>query len=147
MNTDKRVFSFVGDGEFLLGLNSAVQAAVSKCLNLFCVILDNGCYQSAGGHPTIFRETRSMRGCLLDFGFSMYDFTDHLKNKMRIKDARSVINNMRGPAAIIIRVNKGIKKDLVDIEYSKKELKHRLMGFVSKRELGTSLFIPPLGVL
>lgn len=143
IHTDKRIFSFVGDGEFMLEFGSAPQAAVSRCLNLYYVILDNGCYQTAGGHPTILREINSIKGCLFNLGFVVYDFTEYFRNKNRVAQIENVVGTMRGPAAIIIKVDKRIKKDMCDVGSTKIDLKDRLVNFIAKSS-GTSLFVPPM---
>lgn len=145
MNIDKRVFLFTGDGEFLYELGAFAQAAVSKCKNLFCVVFDNDCYQVAGGHPTIFNALSNSMGVLFNFGFLTFDYTNHFKKKISVSKMSKTIDNLTGPAAIIIKVDKSCKKGLVDINYTKIDLRNRVMNFIQK-DLGTSLFVPPISL-
>lgn len=143
MHTDKRVFVLCGDGDFLMEFSSAAQMAVSKCKNLFYMVLDNGCYQSAGNHPTIFGELLSIKGIAFNLGFIVYDFSSFFKNKTTKTEMSNFFNNMLGPAFILMQIDKGIKKDLKDIDHSKEELRNRIFNFVVDKESGTSLFVPP----
>lgn len=52
LNTDRKVVVIVGDGEILMSLGTLVLMNKLKLPNLRLVILDNGCYQSAGGQKT-----------------------------------------------------------------------------------------------
>lgn len=143
MNTRKRVFIFAGDGECLMELGAYAQSAVSKCKNIFCVILDNDSYQAAGGPPTIFRSINSMTGVLFNFGFLFQNYTKHFTGKMPLKLMTQKIGNLVGPVAILIEVDKGYKKGLEEINLSKTEIKDRAIKFVRDEKLGTSLFVPP----
>lgn len=143
MNTDKRVFVFTGDGDFLMELGAYAQAAVSRCKNIFCVILDNDCYQSAGGPPTIFRSLNSVTGVLFNLGLTFFNYTPHFKGRVSIPHMFKKINNLVGPVSILIEVEKGFKKNLKDIDISKEDLKNRISQFLKDREKGTSMYVPP----
>lgn len=144
MFTDKRVFVIDGDGGFMMELGTAAQMAVSRCQNIFYVVLDNGCYQSAGGHPTIFREISAVKGFIFNLGFTVYEFTPYFTNKKSISNMCKMVKNMKGPAMIRIKVDKGHKKDIENVNISKNELKKRITSFINNKELGTSLFKPPM---
>lgn len=140
MSTDKRVFVFSGDGNFLYNIGSYAQTAVSKCKNIFNVILDNGCYQAAGGHPTIFRELSAPKGIVFSMGFLTYDFTSFFNRRIPVKEVTKTIDNLVGPAFILIDVDKGYKKGMKDIDVSEVELRDRTTNFIKNEELGTSLY-------
>jgi len=142
MNTRKRVFIFAGDGNFLMEMGAYAQIAVSRCKNIFCVILDNDCYQSAGGPPTIFRSLNSATGVLFNMGFTFFNYTPHFKGRVSIKNMSKKIDNLVGPASILIEVDKGLKKGTKDVGISKEDLKNRLSNFIIE-DTGTSLFVPP----
>jgi len=143
MNTKKRVFIFVGDGECLMELGAYAQTAVSRCKNIFCVILDNDCYQAAGGSPTIFRAVNSMTGVLFNLGLIFQNYTPHFKGRISVPAMTKKIGNLVGPIAILIKVDKGYKKGLEDIDISKVDIKDRMVEFIKNEEIGTSLFVPP----
>ena len=50
---DKQVMVIVGDGNFLMGLGSAVTAAHYRPGNLKVLVLDNSSYFTTGGQPTV----------------------------------------------------------------------------------------------
>lgn len=143
MNTDKRIFIFTGDGDFLMELGAYAQTAVSRCKNIFCVILDNDCYQSAGGPPTIFRSLNSVTGVLFNLGLTFFNYTPHFKGRVSIPNMSKKMNNLVGPASILIEVEKGLKKGLENVDISKEELKDRTSRFLEDREIGTSMYAPP----
>ena len=144
MNTNKRIFIFAGDGECLMELGAYAQTAVSKCKNIFCVILDNDCYQAAGGSPTIFRSVNSMTGVLFNLGFVFQNYTPHFRKKISVPYMTKKIGNLVGPIAILIEVDKGYKKDLEELDFSKIDIRNRIIEFINNEDSGTSLFVPPL---
>lgn len=140
MTTEKRIFVCVGEGEFIGQLSSAAQAAVSNCRNLFYVVFDNGGYQSTTGTPTIYNEVGSIKSIIHGMGFLVHDFTNGFADKQTTDSTRGFIKNIKGPMTIQIRVDKGLKKDLEDIIYSKLELKERFVKFINDKSLGTSRY-------
>ena len=142
MSTEKRVFIFIGEGDLLREISAAAQIAVSNCKNICLVLLDNGIYQSVGGHPTIFDSIVSKKGCLYNLGFLVQDYTKHFYNR-RFKQLQNIIDNLVGPVCVFMEVNKGIKKDLKNVKISKVDMKDRLVEFIKNKELSTSLFKPP----
>lgn len=143
MCTDKRVFVFSGDGAFMSDIGSYAQAAVSKCKNIFNIVLDNGCYQAAGGHPTIFREMPAPKGIAFDMGYLTYDFTTSFSRRISVPKTTKMINNLVGPAFILIKVDKGYKKGINNIDISKIDFKDRISNFIRNREIGSSLYNQP----
>ena len=143
MNTDKRVFMFVNDGEFLKSFNTVPQMAVSGCKNLFYIILVSGFYQSAGGSFTVFKELKAPKGFMFNLGFSVFDYTSYFRDRMSMAKIPLLIERIRGPMALFIHVDKGINRKLEDIPYSNTELCDRIIRFIQNKELKTSLFAPP----
>lgn len=145
MNTDKRIFVFVNDECFLRDVGAATQAAVSKCINIFYVMLNSGYYQSSGFQPTIFEGLVGIKSFLFGSGFVVYDFS-HYFEKKDFSVMHSIINNVKGPMTILVKVDKGLKKGLKNLN-SKINFKERIMNFINDEELGTSLFVPPTVVI
>lgn len=142
MCTDRRVFVFVGEGDLIRELSSAAHLAVSKCKNLFLVILDNGVYQSMGNFPNIFSEFLSTRGVLFNFGLMTYNLTRHMQDKRNI-EISTVLERCVGPAVITIHVDKGIKKDLKPLNLDKAEHVREFAKFVRNKDIDTALYKPP----
>ena len=139
MCTDKRIFVFVGEGDLLRELAAASQIAASRCSNIFLVVLDNGTYQSAGNFPNIMESMRSKRGVMLNFGLVVFDFTVFLP-KREFKKMRNFMQNLRGPVVLFMDIDKGVNKDLPDIDIAEEEMKERLTAFIKNKETGTSLY-------
>lgn len=55
LNASKRVIVIDGDGSALMDLGTMVTISDQKPVNLYHVILDNGCYESTGGQNTLCR--------------------------------------------------------------------------------------------
>lgn len=143
MSTDKRVFVIDGDGGCMMEMGSLAQIGASKAKNLFYVVLDNGSYQSAGGHPTIFREVSSINGAVLGFGFTVFNLTAYFKKKSSLPKMNKIMNNLRGPSAIFIEVDKATCKKKPNLDIKKKNMRNRINKFIRNTDLGTSLFRPP----
>jgi hypothetical protein len=143
MNSNKRVFVFSGDGDFLMEMGAYAQTAVSRCKNIFCVILDNDCYQSAGGHPTIFRSLNSPTGVLFNLGFTFLNYTHHFIGKISVPFMTKKIGNLVGPVSILIEVDKGLKSGLKEVSISNKDNVKRISDLIKNEEIGTSLYVPP----
>jgi len=143
LGTDKIVFIFTSDNEFLKTFGMASQIAVSKCKNIFYVILHNSVYNSLDNYFNIFSGITSPKGMFFNIGFLVHDYTNYFQNKTLQKSIPKIVKNVRGPLAILVEVDKKLKADLVKISYSEIELKDRLMTFMSNSDLKTSLFEPP----
>ena len=145
MCTDKRVFVFCNDGDFLREIGSAAQMAVSRCSNIFYVVLATGFYQFAGGQPTIFNEFPASKTVFANLGFLVNDYINYFEEgKAGMKSLKVYLERIKGPMAIIMRLEKGIRKNVrEEISYSKQELTDRIMKFISDESLGTSLYIKP----
>jgi hypothetical protein len=142
MSTDKRVFVFVGEGDLLRELAVLGQVAVSKCKNMFVIVLDNGVYQSAGNHPNIFDSFMSKKGFIYNLGCLVHDFTFHFNDKYFV-EVQSAVDRIRGPMIILIDVDKSVKKGTSNYKLVPIKQKNKFTKFVQNKELGTELFTPP----
>jgi len=143
MCTDKRIFVFIGEGELLRELGVLVQMGASKCRNMFLIILDNGCYQSAGGHPNIFESLLSKRGFMYNANMRVSTFTKHLKGKHR-NNLRNRFERLVGPMVILMDVDRGIKRNLTEVDIDFEEQKDRISKLILDPTKETSLFISPI---
>ena len=50
------------------------------------------------------------------------------------------MKSLRGPMVLFMDVDKGIKKDLPDIDIPEEDMKERLIEFLKNKEIGTSLY-------
>jgi len=132
--TNKRVFLFSDDSVFLREVGAAIQMFVSQLNNLFYVILNDGCYQSAGGFPNVFNEMNNPKGLFFETGFLVHDFTYFFKKKGFLKDMTNFMKDLKGPLVIITEVDKGLKKGLKEIGYSEPELMRRTHTFIQRNK-------------
>lgn len=140
MCTDKRVFIFCDDFYFLKELSASMQIALSKCKNIFLVILVSGEYQHTGRNPTIFNEIAAPKTVLFGMGFLINDYTKHFSSIQTSKSVKSILKNLYGPVAILIYVNLGENKKVDKIGLTVMERMKRLTEFLSVE--GTSSYIP-----
>lgn len=129
IGTKKRVFVFCDDSEFLREFGVTAQMAVSKCNNIIFVVFDSGFYQDSGS-PTIFRELYSPKGALFSLGIATYDLTHYFKTKKMLKELKNVVRSFKGPLCVILKVDRGFKKGLSDVNISKEDLRNRITGFM-----------------
>ena len=138
MCTDKRVFIFCDDYYFLKELSVSVHIALSRCKNIFLVIMASGEYQYSGGHnPTIFNEINAPKTVLFGMGFIINDYTKHFSNVHSAKEVKNILKSLYGPIAIVIYVDLGENKKVGEITLTNEERVGRLTTFLSDK--GTSL--------
>lgn len=129
LSTNKKVFAFMDDHMFISNLGDMFQGAVSRCKNLFFVIFISGYYQDHGELPTIFKDISSPKGILFNMGFLIHDYTRYLEKGEKNKLTK-IVNSTNGPAAIMVSVDKGLKSDLDEVDYSVDFVKNRLIDFI-----------------
>lgn len=142
MCTDKRVFVFTGEGDLLREFSAIPHSAVSKCKNLFIVVLNNGIYQSVDSMPNIFDQFSSPKVVFFQFGFITHDLTDYIK-KTKLSLFKDFLDRIRGPMAIIIDVDRGLKKDLKELDLDYEQHAKDFLLFVISFDLETALYEPP----
>jgi thiamine pyrophosphate-dependent acetolactate synthase large subunit-like protein len=145
MCTNKRVFVFVGEGELLRDVGVLSQIGASKCRNMFLILLDNGCYQSAGGYPSVFDSLLSKKGFIYNSNTKVITFTKHFKDK-DIKRLKNRFERLVGPMVVLIEVDKGIKKDLVALDVDILEQRDRILNLITDLEKETAMFVPPIAL-
>ena len=143
MCTDKRIFVFVGEGELLRELGVLAQIGASKCTNLFVVLLDNGCYQSSGGSPSVFNNVLSKKGLIYNSNTKVITFTKHFKDK-QFKRLADRFTRLIGPIVILMTVDKGKKKGLENVIIDMEEQRERISKFILDHTRETAMFAPPV---
>lgn len=58
LNTKKKVYCLVGDGNFLMKLGALVTAFKCRPNNLYIIVINNDRHDSTGGQPTAFSAIR-----------------------------------------------------------------------------------------
>ena len=140
MNTNKRVFVFCTDSDLIKNISYMLNIAVSKCKNIFVVILVSGKYQVSGGQVNIFDSISSPKNLLFSMGFLVFDYTFHLKNKGTVKELKQLIERSIGPVVSIIKVTGGLSNLESYAIPSNKLLINRIKTFIQNTNIGTSLY-------
>lgn len=108
MCTPKRVFVFCDDEYFLRNISETIHAAISRCKNLYVVLLNSNVYGDVGNHPTIYKSIMSPRNLLFDMGFAVHDYKRQLSNMPNPEvEIRKIWEKVAGPLAITIEVSRG----------------------------------------
>ena len=111
MGVSDRVFVFCDDSYFIRNVSEAMHIAVSKCSNIFLIILVSGYYMDVDKIPTIYKSIVAPSNMIFDMGFLTHNYTRHFnKIKNPQKEIDSILNKTRGPMAGIIDVDFGLKK-------------------------------------
>ena len=134
MCTKKRVFIFCDDYYFLKELSASVHMAVSRCKNIFLVVLVSGEYQHTGHNPTIFDEINAPKTVMFGAGFLINDYTKHFNNVQSSKEVKGILKNLYGPVVIMINVDLGENKKAGEIDLTKLQQVERLGVFLSTKE-------------
>lgn len=111
MCSKRRVFIFCEDSYFLNNLADASHIAVSKCNNIFIVLLVTGIYTDIGNHPTIFNSLSAPKAMLYNMGFIIHNYTRQFKNSRNpIKEINAIWSRAKGPLVATVEVDRGGKK-------------------------------------
>lgn len=118
---DKKVVVFDGDGNLLMNLGILTMISKIKPRNLVHVVLDNECYDSTGGQPTISSHidlARVAEGC-------------GIKNIIRKESGEDIESAFRdclqkeGPSFILIKVERDPKERVPRVNIAPPEIVER----------------------
>ena len=124
-NQKKRVFVFDGDGNILMNLGSLVTIGSHKPKNLIHFVFDNNSHESTGGQPT-----NSKNVSISDIAKVSNYHIFSVNNKKELKKTLEIINDVKGPIMIHIKINKGRSKIGKRIELKPTEIKERFMNSI-----------------
>jgi hypothetical protein len=120
--TDKRVFIFCDNRYFIKNVSEFMQISVSKCKNLFLVLLLNEYYEEVSD-AYIISNNLSIEGLLYNLGIISYNYTKLLNND---RNPSKVIKGywewIKGPAAMVINLDKGSRRMPEQVFSSKEDL-------------------------
>jgi len=98
---EKRVVFFCEDELLMKDLGSAAQAAASKCVNLFYVVLISGQHR-LNNTPTL--TVTSIKGILFSMGYMVHNYTPHFEFKGAAQEIRNIWAYVKGPLAAFVHV-------------------------------------------
>jgi thiamine pyrophosphate-dependent acetolactate synthase large subunit-like protein len=138
MSTPKRVFVFIGEGDILRNFGIINQISSSKCQNLFVIILNNGCYQDAGGFPNIFNNAISILATIFNIGCRTFNLTKDFDRK-EFKHVNHFFDRGQGPMVVIVGVEKS--KSNYDNTIPKNDIRE-FIEFVRDNTIASALYNP-----
>jgi len=136
MATDKRVIVVAEDAYFLRYFNSILQASVSKCMNLFFIILVTDFYDSKVKQSTITKAFRSVKGMLFNTGMMTHEYSVYFNNKNSVSTLKNIILNTIGPAVGLVNIT---NNRIYDKEEAKELDLNNIISFIRNKELKTSM--------
>jgi thiamine pyrophosphate-dependent acetolactate synthase large subunit-like protein len=136
MGTDKRVFVFLGEGDLLRNFGALNQMSAARKQNLFVMILNNGCYQAAGGFPNIFNSVLSITSLVFNIGCRVFDLTSDFEKK-RFAAIKYFFGRGQGPMVVLVRVEKSKESTLIP-----KNNLEEFITFVRDTSIKTALYNP-----
>lgn len=105
---DKQIYVFDGDGAALMQMGTFATIGNYKPKNLQHIIFDNSSYDSTGGQPTVSPN--------LDFAKIAlacgYISAQTVQTKESLNESMVKIKKELGPNLIVVKINKGARKDL-----------------------------------
>ena len=105
---NKQIFVFDGDGAVIMQMGALATIGYYKAKNLYHVVFDNASYDSTGGQPTV-SPTVEFEKIALACG---YKSAKTVETKVDLVEAVKEMKSSEGPQMLIIKVNKGARKDL-----------------------------------
>lgn len=131
MGTEKRVFVFCEDYYFLKNLSTAMHIGVSRCKNIFLIILVSGEYQYSGANPTIFNEISSVKALMFNAGFMINDYTKHFSTVQSSKGIKQILAYIQSPLFAVININLGKSNKMCDVGLTMVEQRKRLTNYLA----------------
>ena len=104
ITTTKRVIVIAEDGYLLRYFSSILQAAVSKCSNLFFIVLISNVYDTSLTQPTLTRYLRSIEGMLFNAGFLSHNYDKYFENKTSLNKLKSIYSRTIGPVVGLVSI-------------------------------------------
>jgi hypothetical protein len=105
MSTDKRVLVIVEDQYLLRHFNAILQLAVSKCSNLFMIVIVTALYDASIPQVNLFNSLRSVKGVLFNSGVLAHDYTHYFESAAAIKQLKKVYLYTVGPVVGVAEVS------------------------------------------
>lgn len=131
INGEGHVVAVDGDGGCLMHLGAMASVGEGRNSNLIHVVLDNGCYASTGGQPTVSGAVdlcAVARGC----GYKEVHAAD---NEDALKAIFSVLLTRPGPAFVHVLINniEGKKRHRISEKYTCPDIKNRFAGRIRRK--------------
>lgn len=136
LNTAKKVFVFDGDGSILMDMGAMAVIGSLKPRNLAHIVLDNECYQSTGGQPTV-SNIAQMDKIAADAG---YEYSAKASNAEELKSVLEYIKDKKGPFFILAKVLEKTEEKPGRVGLTPLQIGQRFRQFLTKEENCRQLF-------
>lgn len=123
---DKEVFVFDGDGAVLMQMGALATIGYYQAKNLYHIVFDNASHDSTGGQPTV-SDTVNFEQIALACGYKQAYIVN---SKEELIKKINKIKKEDGPSMIVVKVNKGARKDLGRPTTTPIENKEAFMDFI-----------------
>jgi len=123
---DKKVFVFDGDGAVIMQMGALATIGHYNAKNLYHIIFDNNAHDSTGGQPTV-SDTLDFKKIALACS---YKVAKTVETKADLIKTIKKMKSLEGPQMLIVKVNKGARKDLGRPTTTPIENKEGFMGFL-----------------
>lgn len=143
--TDKKVFVVIDDNFVLKNMDICLQAAASKCTNLFVLLIVSGCYYEIKNMPNIFSGISNSAGLFFSMGFVVHDYTKRFESGDYL-EIKKIWSRARGPLMGIAYVDLGANKKAPYVELDFNKYFKEFTAFVQNKDFGSSVFIPPVSL-
>ena len=100
---EERVVLFCDDDTLLEDLSSFAQMAVTRCRNVFCVVLHSGIRRGSGTY-TLSESVASLKGLLFNMGFVIHNYTPHFETNYGAEEVRLIWTKAQGPLVAFLDV-------------------------------------------
>ena len=125
---DRQIIVFDGDGAALMQMGALATIGHYGAKNLYHIVFDNGAYDSTGGQPAV-SSTIDFEKIALAWG---YKSAKTVESKEELVEAIQQMKKLGGPQMLIVKVNKGARKDLGRTTKTPKENKQAFMDLLSE---------------
>ena len=105
MTSNKKIIVVFDDNYLLKHYSSLLQAAISKCYNLFFIVLVTNNYRADLLQTNLFNSVSSVKGSIYEMGFLTHIHDRFFKNKKMFDKFKISFNRFIGPSVGIIDVD------------------------------------------
>jgi len=123
---NKKIFVLDGDGAVLMHMGNLATIGHYKPENFYHIILNNLSYDSTGGQPT---SANTVDFCKIARAVG-YVYTHEIETKSQLISEMRHLNEIKGPALLVVRVKRGSEGNLRRPTIPLTELKKRFIKFV-----------------
>jgi len=125
---DKKIFVFDGDGAVLMEAGSLATIGHYQAKNLYHIIFDNESHDSTGGQPTV-SDTVDFEKVAIAVD---YKAATTVGTKVDLEKALQKMKSSEGPQILIVKIEKGARKNLGRPTTTPLENKEKFMDFIKK---------------